>query len=88
MYLGGELLQTADVDGALLRGVEVTASGTEVGRRTDHSAAQAERIVREYGARRAVVVLHYSITGLAEWLACWTQALKGPGSNRSRDTVG
>ena len=24
----------------------------------------------------------------AEWLACWTQALKGPGSNRSRDVVG
>jgi len=25
---------------------------------------------------------------VAEWLACWTQAQKGPGSNRSRDTVG
>jgi len=25
---------------------------------------------------------------LAEWLACWTQAQKGPGSNRSRDAVG
>jgi len=24
----------------------------------------------------------------AEWLACWTQAQKGPGSNRSRDAVG
>jgi len=23
-----------------------------------------------------------------EWLACWTQAQKGPGSNRSRDAVG
>jgi len=23
----------------------------------------------------------------AEWLACWTQAQKGPGSNRSRDAV-
>ena len=23
----------------------------------------------------------------AEWLACWTQAHKGPGSNRSRDAV-
>ena len=22
---------------------------------------------------------------VAEWLACWTQAQKGPGSNRSRD---
>ena len=25
---------------------------------------------------------------VAEWLACWTQALKGPGSNRSRDVAG
>ena len=27
-------------------------------------------------------------TSVAEWLACWTQAQKGPGSNRSRDAVG
>jgi len=25
---------------------------------------------------------------VSEWLACWTQAHKGPGSNRSRDAVG
>jgi len=25
---------------------------------------------------------------VAEWFACWTQAQKGPGSNRSRDAVG
>ena len=25
---------------------------------------------------------------VAEWLACWTQAQKGPGSNRSCDAVG
>jgi len=25
---------------------------------------------------------------VAEWLACWAQAQKGPGSNRSRDAVG
>jgi len=25
---------------------------------------------------------------VAEWLACWTQAQNGPGSNRSRDAVG
>ena len=25
---------------------------------------------------------------LAEWLACWTQAIKGLGLNRSRDAVG
>jgi len=25
---------------------------------------------------------------VAEWLPCWSQAQKGPGSNRSRNTVG
>jgi len=37
---------------------------------------------------------HYSTTlgqvggSVAEWLACWTQAQKGPGSNRSCNAVG
>ena len=33
---------------------------------------------------------HYAHRGgsVAEWLACWTQAQKGPGSNCSRDAVG
>ena len=29
-----------------------------------------------------------SLDSVAEWLACWTHAHKGPGSNRSRDAVG
>ena len=29
-----------------------------------------------------------NMTTVAEWLACWTQAQKGSGSNRSRDAVG
>jgi len=29
-----------------------------------------------------------SCGSVAKWLACWTQAQKGPGSNRSRDAVG
>ena len=34
-------------------------------------------------------VMTYIINhSVAEWLACWTQAQKGPGSNRSRDAVG
>ena len=33
-------------------------------------------------------VFTYGGGSVAEWLACWTQALKGPGSNRSRDAVG
>ena len=34
--------------------------------------------------------LHYVKMGgsVAEWLVYWTQAQKGPGSNRSRDAVG
>ena len=30
----------------------------------------------------------YGGGSVAEWLGCWTQAQKGPGSNRSRDAVG
>jgi len=32
--------------------------------------------------------LHSLGGSVAEWLACWTQVQKGPGSNRSRDAVG
>ena len=37
-----------------------------------------------------VVVVAIVLWGgsVAEWLACWTQAQKGPGSNRSHDIVG
>ena len=31
---------------------------------------------------------HHGQTSVAEWLACWTQAQRGLGSNRSRDAVG
>ena len=31
---------------------------------------------------------HYEGGSVAEWLACWIQAQKGPDSNRSRDAVG
>jgi len=36
------------------------------------------------------IARHTRVVGgsVAEWLACWTQAQKGPGSNRSRDAVG
>jgi len=30
----------------------------------------------------------HAITAVAEWLACWTQAQKDPGSNCSRDAFG
>jgi len=32
--------------------------------------------------------VHEWLGSVAEWLACWTQAQKGLGSNRSRDAVG
>jgi len=36
----------------------------------------------------AFIVIHTEGGSVAEWLACWTRAQKGPGSNRSRDAVG
>ena len=34
------------------------------------------------------MLLLYKGDSVAEWLACWTQVQKGPGSNRSHYTVG
>jgi len=43
-------------------------------------------------ALRSVLILPATASpgwlGIAEWLACWTQAQKVPGSYRSRDVVG
>ena len=54
--------------------------------------------VRTHGLRKKdelliilpTLLMGYATTSgsVAEWLECWTQAQKGPGSNRSRDTVG
>ena len=35
-----------------------------------------------------LVLIAHKAGSVAELLACWTQAQKGPGSNRSRDAVG
>ena len=35
-----------------------------------------------------LIIIIIIIVAVAEWLACWTQAQKGPGSNRSRDALG
>ena len=35
-----------------------------------------------------MLLVCYMGGSVAEWLACLTQAQKGPGSNRSRDAVG
>ena len=70
----------------------------EVTRRNDSTAVKCSgRVWHAAGipaARRALlrrfVELSICLGGsVAEWLACWTQAQKGPGSsNRSRDAVG
>jgi len=42
-----------------------------------------------WSRKQSVIFVLYKQRGsVAEWLACWTQAQKGPGSNRSRDAVG
>jgi len=38
--------------------------------------------------KRAVKRFVLCVCSVAEWLACWTQVRKGPGSNRSCDAVG
>ena len=47
---------------------------------------------KRYACMRAsplLLLLRTAISGsVAEWLACWTQAQKGLGSNRSHDAVG
>jgi len=45
IYLGGELLQSSNVDWSFFRCVEVAASDTEVRRGTDHSTGESERII-------------------------------------------
>ena len=71
-------------------------------RQTDRHRATAIHVVRrEHGVARVKTARrHWPITcdfyakhtlfggSEVEWLACWTQAQNGPGSNRSRDAVG
>ena len=61
--------------------------------RRRRSAANAGSVMlsAEEGADLLVYPVNASATtggSIAEWLACWTQAQKGLGSNRSRDAVG
>ena len=44
--------------------------------------------LRDNVTRLTQQVLYRSFSTLAEWLACWTQAQKGPGLNRNRDAFG
>ena len=51
-----------------------------------------ERVARVHLRQLILVEFQSAIDeyggSVAEWLACWTQAQKGLGSNRSRDAVG
>jgi len=53
-----------------------------------YAVAQHEAINCSNGLRKSDPVRLTRGGSVAEWLACWTQAQKGPGSNRSRDAVG
>ena len=50
-----------------------------------YDTCQSGRWDIELGLLEDINVFAVSV---AEWLACWTQARKGLGSNRSRDAVG
>ena len=71
----------------------VTLSLVELGvsDRRSTEAFDTKRLQRSGAHMRATsFIITLIITGgsVAEWLACWTQAQKGPGSNCSRDAVG
>ena len=56
-HLSSKLLQTSNVDGTLLRGVEIAPTHTEVRGRAHHSAGKAQRVVREDVLTGPIVVL-------------------------------
>ena len=61
--------------------------GTAVVQQLSRSLVQS--FYTDWSGENAEFVKVLALDGsVAEWLACWTQAQKGPGSNRSRDVVG
>ena len=58
--------------------------------RTRTSCARSTKYRWQYALPRSQVIIITSCRrgSVAEWLACWTQAQKGPGSNCSRYAVG
>ena len=57
IYLGSKLLETPNVDGTLLRGIEVATTHTQVTGRTHHSTRQPQGVVGEDGLGSTIVVL-------------------------------
>jgi len=64
--------------------------GRHVSMTTTAAAAAPSRrsITTAIATSRLINVPNVKGGSVAEWLACWTQAQKGLGSNRSRDAVG
>ena len=67
------------------RRVAVGASAEGVISNTNRKLYATSLLLNFQVYRRIETMSYHSV---AEWLACWTQAQKGPGSNRSRDAVG
>jgi len=79
----------AESDGRLLLGIwrdslHVTCGLTAC----TPGSAPDPTLGNEYGKTLLFSFTELKGGSVAEWLACWTQAQKGPGSNRSRDAVG
>lgn len=69
-YINSEMLQTPDIDSALLACVQVAASDAEVAGGTDHATGQTQRVVREDRLRCSIVVL------LRKWSCCLISSLR------------
>ena len=85
-----EVVQLARADGASTLGVTINASVVSETRSSQSAARHCNADTRAYCYSRQTNIswpLHHCCS-VAEWLACSTQAQKGPGSNRSRDAVG
>ena len=67
-------------------------SSSEVNKETLQPASPIPELTGHMGSHSVTChpaeVTSPPFTPVAEWLACWTQAQKGLGSNHSRDAVG
>jgi len=89
-------VQTADVSDEELNGVEMaqhdrlldpTTVLPDKGRSICLGIAQLCRQQYYYYYYYYYFLAHQRDGSVAEWLACWTQAQKGPGSNHSREST-
>jgi len=62
-------------------------TGPDIERTMWPARRRAKHDQEAFNLRRDANIWQATDRLVAEWLACWTQAQKGPGSNRSRDAV-